>query len=143
MGTPCDIRIYMVHAFKDLCVARCTHASGSGTALARGLGQMLLVNDYRTFQPNLGSSSVVVIYIQGMVIYILVGGRGRWEGCGQSRHRGETPRYMCVCICVVCVCVCVCVRVCVCLSVCVRVCVCACVYAFVYVVAIAVLMDRT
>ena len=32
------------------------------TALAGGLGQMSLVNDYRTFRPNLRSSSVVVRY---------------------------------------------------------------------------------
>ena len=32
------------------------------TALAGGLGQMPLVNDYQTFQPNLGSSLVVVQY---------------------------------------------------------------------------------
>ena len=32
------------------------------TALARGLGQMSLVNDYQKFRPNLGSSSVVVKY---------------------------------------------------------------------------------
>ena len=32
------------------------------TALAGELGQMSLVNDYQTFQPNLGSSSVVVKY---------------------------------------------------------------------------------
>ena len=30
------------------------------TALAGGLGQMSLVNDYQMFQTNLGSSSVVV-----------------------------------------------------------------------------------
>ena len=32
------------------------------TALAGGFGQMSLVNDYQTFQPNLGSSLVVVKY---------------------------------------------------------------------------------
>ena len=32
------------------------------TALAGGLGQMSLVNDYQMFRPNLGSSSVVVKY---------------------------------------------------------------------------------
>ena len=32
------------------------------TALTGGLGQMSLVSDYQTFQPNLGSSSVVVRY---------------------------------------------------------------------------------
>ena len=32
------------------------------TALAGGLGQMSLVNDYQTFRPNLGSSSVVMRY---------------------------------------------------------------------------------
>ena len=32
------------------------------TALAGGLGEMSLVNDYQTFQLNLGSSSVVVWY---------------------------------------------------------------------------------
>ena len=31
------------------------------TALAGGLGQMSLVNDYQVFQPNLGSSSVVEV----------------------------------------------------------------------------------
>ena len=58
---------------KDLCVARCIHASESGTALAKGLGQMSLVNNYQTFRPNLGSSSVVV-RLQGKVTYISVGG---------------------------------------------------------------------
>ena len=32
------------------------------TALVEELGQMSLVNDYQTFRPNLGSSSVVVRY---------------------------------------------------------------------------------
>ena len=32
------------------------------TALAGGLGQMSLVNDYQVFQPNLGSSSVVEVW---------------------------------------------------------------------------------
>ena len=34
---------------------------------------MSLVNDYQTFRPNFGSSSVVV-RLQGMETYILVGG---------------------------------------------------------------------
>ena len=39
-------------------------ASESGTALAKGLGQMSLVNDYQTFRPNLGSSSVVRDWVE-------------------------------------------------------------------------------
>ena len=72
----------LIH-FKDLCVARCIHASESGTALAKGLGQMSLVNNYQTFRPNLGSSSVVV-RLQGKVTYISVGG-----GAGEMTVGGK------------------------------------------------------
>ena len=49
--------------FKDLCVARCIHTLESGNCTSRGgLGRMSLVNDYQTFRPNLGSSSVVMKY---------------------------------------------------------------------------------
>ena len=59
------------------------YASESGTALAKGLGQMSLVNDYQTFRPNLGSSSVVV-RLQGKVTYISVGG-----GAGEMAVGGK------------------------------------------------------
>ena len=39
------------------------------TALAGGLGQMSLVNDYQTFRPNLGTSSVVARYMAWWLIY--------------------------------------------------------------------------
>ena len=58
-------------------------ASESGTALAKGLGQMSLVNNYQTFRPNLGSSSVVV-RLQGKVTYISVGG-----GAGEMTVGGK------------------------------------------------------
>ena len=45
------------------------------TALAGGLGQMSLVSDYQTFQPNLGSSSVIVRYRDGD-LYTGGGGAG-------------------------------------------------------------------
>ena len=62
-------------------------ASESGTALAKGLGQMSLVNDYQTFRPNLGSSSVVV-RLQGMVTYISVeGGAGEMAVGGKIMGR--------------------------------------------------------
>ena len=48
--------------FNDLCVARSIHASESGNCTSRGIGTDSLVNDYQTFRPNLGSSSVVVRY---------------------------------------------------------------------------------
>ena len=44
---------------------------------------MSLVNDYQTFRPNLGSSSVVV-RLQGMVTYISVGG-----GAGEMTVGGK------------------------------------------------------
>ena len=74
---------FNIFIFEDLCVARCIHASESGTALAKGLGQMSLVNNYQTFRPNLGSSSVVV-RLQGMVTYISVGG-----GAGEMAVGGK------------------------------------------------------
>ena len=85
-GTDC--RLYVLSDgtqdhFEDLCVARCIHASESGTALAKGLGQMSLVNDNQTFRPNLGSSSVVV-RLRGMVTYISVGG-----GAGEMAAGGK------------------------------------------------------
>ena len=58
-------------------------ASESGTALAKGLGQMSLGNNYQTFRPNLGSSSVVV-RLQGKVTYISVGG-----GAGEMTVGGK------------------------------------------------------
>ena len=44
---------------------------------------MSLVNDYQTFRPNLGSSSVVV-RLQGKVTYISVGG-----GAGEMAVGGK------------------------------------------------------
>ena len=52
---PLDVAAYTHIYFKDLRVARCIQ-----TALAGGLGEMSLVNDYQMFRTNLGSSSVVV-----------------------------------------------------------------------------------
>ena len=47
------------------------------TALAGGLGQMSLVNDYQTFQPNLGSSSLMDNIIELAHMQVLT--RSRWR----------------------------------------------------------------
>ena len=74
---------YIIPKILDILDYRLYYASESGTALAKGLGQMSLVNDYQTFRLHLGSSSVVV-RLQGKVTYISVGG-----GAGEMTVGGK------------------------------------------------------